>query len=316
MSKKILVAAITTLLVAACDEPKKPIHTPPKPVAIKPAPVVTPPPPPVEVASIPEAIPDAGFDTLAIVHDSPRVDHLARAGSLKADGDFKGALVEARKALFTSPDDEEALTTTAHLARRTGQHTLAAEAWARLSKMNPDDPEPLIQQARALYRAKDYAGAVMSGRAAIELDSGNAGGFQVVGLAQLAKGELKGAIDNFKRVIELNPDHGWALNNLGFAYLRANENDKAVEVLTQAAELLPNVAAVHNNLGVALERTGETEQAKDEYQRSMDLSPKYVKARVNADRVAKYDAAQDEIDEEETDTVSDMPHTAPDTLSE
>jgi Flp pilus assembly protein TadD len=154
----------------------------------------------------------------------------------------------------------------------------------------------------------------MIGRSAITVDPGNPGGFQVVGLAQLAKGELKGAIDNFKRVTELNPEHGWALNNLGFAYLRANENEKAVEVLTRASELLPNVAAVHNNLGVALERTGETEEAKAAYQRSMDLSPKYVKARINADRVAKYDAVEE--DYEEPDTLSDVPHTVPDTLTE
>jgi Flp pilus assembly protein TadD len=273
------------------------------------------PPPPVITASIPEAIPDAGMDTLAIPHDSPRVDHLSRSGQLKADGDFKGALVEARKALFTSPDDEDALITTARLSRRVGENTLAAEAWGRLAKLRPDDAEPLIQQARALYRAKDYAGAVMIGRTAITVDSGNSGGFQVVGLAQLAKGELKGAIDNFKRVTEINPEHGWALNNLGFAYLRANENEKAVEVLTKASELLPNVAAVHNNLGVALERTGETEEAKAAYQRSMDLSPKYVKARINADRVAKFEVSDDE-DYEEPDTLSDVPHTVPDTLTE
>ncbi|MEW5742062.1 MAG: tetratricopeptide repeat protein [Myxococcota bacterium] len=303
--KKLIGVCCTALVFAACDEPRPspsrtPVVTATKQEAPRPPPVI-PPPAPVEVAKV-----DAGFvDPLVLAHDTPTVDHLARAKSLAGEGDVKGALTESRRALFTTPTDEETLIFTAKVARRAGQHELAAEAWGRVASIQTEDATPLIQQARAFLAMKDYAGAVIAGREAIARDEGNPECFQVTGLGQLAMGELPGAITSFRKVVELEPNHGWALNNLGLAYLRANENEKAAEVLERAAELLPHVAYVHNNLGVALERTGRGEEAKTAYQHAMDLSPKYVKARINAARVAKASQPQDEAIEE-PDTMSDV----------
>jgi len=313
MTKKLLAACCAALSLAACDEAgppktripavlksdlvatKKPIDTPPSPI-----------PAPVEVAKA-----DAGFsDPLVLAHDTPTVDHLARAKVLASEGDVKGALTESRRALFTTPTDPETLGFTAKIARRAGQPALAAEAYGRMAAIVTDDATPLIQQARALLAMKDRPGAVIAGREAIARDEGNPEAWQVTGLAQLGMGELTGAIASFKKVVELEPNHGWALNNLGLAYLRANENDKAVDVLERAAELLPNVAYVHNNLGVALERTGRGEEAKTAYHHAMDLSPKYVKARLNAERVAKAAQSSDE-QVDEPDTMSDVPHPMP-----
>ena len=79
--------------------------------------------------------------------------------------------------------------------------------------------------------------------------------------------------------------------------------------LEHAAEVLPNVAYVHNNLGVALERVGRGDEAKAAYQQAMDLSPKYVKARINAARVAK--VSQPTEEPQVDDTLSDLPHPMP-----
>ena len=162
-----------------------------------------------------------------IISGAPRV--------LSGEGDVKGALLEARRALFTSPSDVETLRTVAKLSRRAGQSELAAEAWGRVAALTPDDALPLIQQARAQLQLKDYAGATLAGREAIARDAGNAEGFQIVGLAQLAMNELGGAIASFEKAVELEPNHGWALNNLGFACLRANQNERAVTFLEHAA---------------------------------------------------------------------------------
>lgn len=303
--KKLTIACCAALGLAACDEPSPSSNRAPVTAATRvEPPKVLPTVLPLAPVELPKVAP--GFvDPLVLAHDTPTVDHLARAKALAREGDVKGALTESRRALFTAPTDEETLTVTAKLARRAGQHALAAEAWGRVAALRTKDATPLIQQARALLSMKDSAGAVIAGREAIARDEGNPECFQVTGLGLLALGELDGAIASFRRVVELEPNHGWALNNLGFAYLRANENERAAEVLERAARLLPHVAFVHNNLGVALERTGRTEEAKTAFQTAMDLSPKYVKARINAARVARASQPQPDTTEA-SDTLSDV----------
>ncbi len=301
MSKKLVAACLTALAFSACED--HPTTSTPPPVRVETTLAVKPPP---EIAPEPVAVTvktdggtgkpktvaqvEPGFDAVALAHDTPAVDHLARAKALVSDGDVKGGLAEARRAVYSNPTDSEALTLAARLARRAGQPLLAAEAWGRVGLESPDDAAPLIEQARALYVARDFPGTVMAGREAIGRDDENAEAHHIVGLAQLSMGELKGAIQSFERTVQLEPGHGWALNNLGFCYLRANENEKAATVLGEAAQKLPHVAFVQNNLGVALERVGRTEEAKHAYQKAMDLSPKYVKARINAARVARAEA--------------------------
>lgn len=298
--KQKIIAALAALSITACTEAKvtPPPVIPSKPVASQPVVIA-----PVQVrdagAPITEVVKETPpQDVLALVSETPNADHLGRAKQLASEGDIKGGLLEARRALFVTPNDVETLTVVAKLSRRAGHPELAAEAWGRVANQSTDDATPLIQQARAFIAMKDFGSAVTAGREASTRDPGNAEAFQVTGIAQLSMNELASAIANFEKAVELEPNHGWALNNLGFACLRANKNERAVEVLEKAGELLPHVAYVHNNLGVALERIGRGDEAKAAYQTAMDLSPKYVKARINAARVAKVQIAEDaEVDD-------------------
>jgi tetratricopeptide (TPR) repeat protein len=303
MSNKVIAALIAALTLAACEEtPSTPVRVIPSkaPVALE---VLA----PMDSGTPVAVLPDAGrSDTLAIAHDSPSFDHLARSQQLVLDGDARGALVEARRALYSTPEDEDTLLQIAKLSRRVKQYQLSAEAWGRLGALKPSDPSPMLQQGKALLELKDYAGAIAAGREAVARDEGNPEGYQLTGLAQLSANELSGAIASFEKAVELAPSHGWALNNLGFAYLRANENEQAVKVLEKASGLLPAVAAVQNNLGVALERVGRGDEAKAAYQHAMDLSPKYVKARINAARLARVQLPADDS-QSAPDSMSDIP---------
>jgi Flp pilus assembly protein TadD len=307
MSNKLLASLVAALSLAACDE--RSTSTPVARVEPKVLQVI-----PSKAPVIPDAgvslgvveFVDAGtIDTLALTHDTPQVDHLARAAQLESVGDVKGALVEARRALFTTPDDVETLSRIAKLGRRARQPGVTAEAFGRIATLTPTDATPCIAQGRVLLDAKDGVGAIAAGRQAITRDEGNPEGWQILGLGQLSTNDLPGAIASFEKAVELAPNHGWALNNLGFAYLRANENKKAAEVLQRASVLLPTVAYVQNNLGVALERTSRPDDAKAAYQHAMDLSPKYVKARINAARMAR--VSQPELEVDDGESVSDVP---------
>ncbi|MFP2958820.1 tetratricopeptide repeat protein [Myxococcus sp. 1LA] len=229
--------------------------------------------------------PDA---TLALPHaHGRRVDHLSRAHLLRDWDDLAGALTECRRAIHDAPEDVAAVALAAELAAVTGQMDLAVRAQAQLGRLLPLDARPLVRQARLLVSLGRHAEAVEAGEEAVVRDPEYVEAYQVLGRAHLARGELAKAMLRFQQVVHLHPEHGYALNNLGLTYLRAGESQKAADVLARAAELLPHVAYVHNNLGVAYERLGQVEEARVAYAAAMHLSPRYVQARVNADRMRR-----------------------------
>jgi tetratricopeptide (TPR) repeat protein len=302
MTKKILSALVATLALAGCDEatepPKlKPLNKTAEAIELSKKPAVKPRPTDAGQLTRVEPEPELPKDALALEHDQPKVDHLARAQELKAVSDLPGALSEARRALFSDGTDEDALQLIAKLAPRTGNPAMAAEALGRIAQMHPDDAVPRIAQTRALIIARDFKAAIVSGHEAVKLDSQNVEAWHCLGRAHFSQGDLPSAIIAFEKAVELDPKHGYALNNLGLAYLRANENPAAAQVLERAAEQLPNVAYVQNNLGVAYERMGHLDAAKEAYSRATALSPKYVKAKVNSARVARVQITPDDVEE-------------------
>ncbi len=238
-----------------------------------------------------ELVPAEPADSLALPHEQHLypVDHLARARTLRLEGDLPGALTEARRAVHDAADDVDtagtALDAVIRLARLTGQKELAAEAYGELARLYPDGPEPLVQQARLLLDIGDTEGAFRAAEAALELDPEYPEVYQVLGRAHLATGQLDEAIIRFKQAVHLDPYHGYALNNLGLTYLQTGQDTLAVEVLAQAAYLLPQVGYVHNNLGLAYERLGRYEEARMAFDTATRLSPEDLKARLNLQRL-------------------------------
>lgn len=283
MSKRFLAVPLAAALVAGCQ--KSPTPSPPVPEAKVPVAAAPPAPAPAVVhAPKPRGAP---VDTLALPRSGPPgLDHVARAETLRGDGDTAGALVEARRALADDGENVDALSLIARLARASGQATLAAEAYERLGRIDPEDAVPVVQAARMRLVAGNVEAAEALARTAVGRDEGNVEAWQALGRAQLGSGNLAGAIQSLEQARTLEPSHGWVLNNLGFAYLRASRDPEALEVLERAAELLPEAAVVHNNLGVARERTGDLDGAREAYAHSALLAPKYVKARVNGERTA------------------------------
>lgn len=290
MSNRLLAVPLAAALVAGCQ--RSPAPSPPGVEPRAPAPAIAPASAPaVPAPPRPAAAP---VDTLALPRSGPPgVDHLARAEKLREDGDATGALLEARRALADDGQDLDALALIARLARASGQVTVAAEAYERLGRLDPEDAVPLVQAARMRLAVGAVEAAEALARSAVSRDDGNVEAWQALGRAQLGSGNLAGAIHSLEQARTLEPAHGWVLNNLGFAYLRASRNPEALEVLERAAELLPEAAVVQNNLGVARERTGDVDGARAAYARSALLAPKYVKARVNGERTAMLRSALD-----------------------
>lgn len=310
MKKQMLLACFGAVAVGGCfkKEVEEPVSTRP-PEVVTSSPLATGPISPVldsnKMLELPQlhSGKDGGTqpseitpaEHVALKHEHRAgINHLEEAKRLREQGDLDEALVEARRAVDDSSNDEEALTLVSNLGRKTHNLELAVDALSKLAELRPDDAVVLIQQARLLMSLGRFAQAVDVGTESIRKDSSNVESYQVVGRAFLSLGQLSQATRYFEKAVELDPEHGYALNNLGFAYLRSNEHTKALEVLQKAAELLPHVAFVQNNLGVALERNGQREEAQLAYNHARDLSPKYVKAIINLKRVAQTMTPQEE----------------------
>jgi Flp pilus assembly protein TadD len=231
-------------------------------------------------------------EALELVHHHSRpVDHLGRAHTLQQEGDLSGALTETRRALYDAPESERALQTLIRLARLTHHPELALDAWSRLAWLLPEDPLPLVQQARLLLELGDTTGARLTAEAALERDPEHPEPYQLLGRVHLTEGALAEARLRFQQALHLDPYHGYALNNLGLVHLRTGQDAQAAEALAQAAYLLPDEAFVHNNLGMAYERLGRLEEARSAYDTATRLAPGYVKARVNAARLRRISLA-------------------------
>ena len=301
MNARLIAVVCSVALAAACQKetssnPVKKDETPRASVAL---------PAPAALAEAPTPLPSQPKDSLALPRDpSDRVDHLDRSRQIAAAGDPSGALIEARRALFDHPNDPDVLAAIAQSAERSGKKEIALLALERVAQLDKDDARPLERMARLLLSLKRYDEALKAGREAIARDPEAPDAYQVAGRALLAQGELTPAIQMFELVIDLAPNHGYAWNNLGFACLLANENEAAVDALTHAAELLPGVAYVHNNLGIALERTGRLDQAMRAFIAATELSPKYVKAKLNLQRLEQLASTGEMPDQQELDDAS------------
>jgi cytochrome c-type biogenesis protein CcmH len=107
------------------------------------------------------------------------------------------------------PDDAESWDLLARAYMGLGRFREAADALARLSALNGEDPDLLVRQADAMARAQ---GGSLTGapRALIErslaLDPANAGALLLAGLADAEAGDYRSARDRWQRLLALMAD--------------------------------------------------------------------------------------------------------------
>jgi hypothetical protein len=165
--KRFLAVPLAAALVAGCE--KSPTPAPAVSQVRLPVPAATPAPAPA-VVSAPKPTGTA-VDILALPRSGPPgVDHVARAEKLRDDGDTAGALIEARRALTDDAENADALALISQLARASGQMTMAAQAYERLGRIDPEDAVPMVQAARMRLAAGNVEAAEALARTAVSRD--------------------------------------------------------------------------------------------------------------------------------------------------
>jgi tetratricopeptide (TPR) repeat protein len=179
-------------------------------------------------------------------------------------------------------------------------------------------PTDEVKAAQKLYDARNYQGAVIQAKAALNKNERytpamlimakayfklgknewvktlgdmmkNAGAseaerseiYQMLAFMEVDKKNTPGAIEQFRKAAEARPDNAILWNNLGAQYLVVKNYREAGPVLEKAVQLQPTFTKAHLNLGSAYRGVKQYDKALAEYKQSLALFPRYADAVFN-----------------------------------
>jgi len=179
-------------------------------------------------------------------------------------------------------------------------------------------PTDEVKAAQKLYDARNYQGAVVQAKAALNKNERytpamlimakayfklgknewvrtlgdmmkNAGAseaerseiYQMLAFMEIDKKNTPGAIEQFKKATEARPDNAIVWNNLGAQYLVVKNYREAVPVLERSVQLQPTFTKAHLNLGSAYRGVKQYDKALAEYKQALALFPRYADAVYN-----------------------------------
>jgi tetratricopeptide (TPR) repeat protein len=179
-------------------------------------------------------------------------------------------------------------------------------------------PTDEVKSAQKLYDARNYQGAVLQAKAALNKNERytpamlimakayfklgknewvrtlgdmmkNAGAseaerseiYQMLAFMEIDKKNTPGAIEQFKKATQARPDSAILWNNLGAQYLVVKNYREAVPVLERAVQLQPTFTKAHLNLGSAYRGVKQYDKALAEYKQALALFPRYADAVYN-----------------------------------
>jgi eukaryotic-like serine/threonine-protein kinase len=201
--------------------------------------------------------------------------------SLREQGDLRGALTAANRALAINPrfvaghiNLGAALAASKDLPR-------AVAASKKAIEFGPKCAAAYVILGVALLESKDLPGAVAACKKAIELDPKSAAAHSALGHVLRVNNDLPGAVAACKKAIELDPKSVSAHSNLGAALLLQGDSAGAVAALKKATELDPKSAAAHNILGLALRVSKDLPGAVAACKNGVELEPNSAPAYTN-----------------------------------
>lgn len=132
------------------------------------------------------------------------------------------------------------------------------------------------RQGDRYYNSGQYAKAVESYSAAIDMQPKSAQFYYERGRAYGALREFSKALSDFDKAIELDPKFAVAYNGRGHIYSYLEEYDKEVFACSKAIELEPEYACAYNNRGNAYKCLGEYDKAISDFEKAIELAPMYA----------------------------------------
>ena len=139
-----------------------------------------------------------------------------------------------------NPHDTEALGARGLAYAELGEHRLAAEDYAGVIALEPDNAGAHLDRARAHAKLEEH-----------RLAPGEADAHYSRGACKAEVGDLVGAMSDFDVAVTLTPGEADAHFNRGLTHLAMGKRHRAVKDLSRAIDLNPNLADARYHRGMA-----------------------------------------------------------------
>lgn len=137
---------------------------------------------------------------------------------------------------------------------------------------------PVLADALALMRARDYAGAVTLCESLIARDAAAPAPWELMGAIALERGETQLARAHFETALRLAGDSVHALCNAAEANRQAGEHARALELSARALALEPDYGPALHNQALTLQSCWRMDEALAAYRRLAQLHPDAAQA--------------------------------------
>jgi tetratricopeptide (TPR) repeat protein len=222
-------------------------------------------------------------------------------------------------ALAQRPDDYFLRENLALFLQATGDIAAAADEWARVHELVPQDYLPFFQRGRMLSQLGDKPAAEVQLRGAVErrpgltegwIELGNALATQKkyaealksyavasaqrpqdaqilfrAGKVRALQGDHSAAMENYRAAVKLNPAHWEAHYELGGELDAAGQVLAALQEFSEAVRLNPGFSRAHYNFGVLLAKAGRLNEAQAHFEAALRLEPGYKNAQEDLAKV-------------------------------
>lgn len=194
-------------------------------------------------------------------------------GLLLADPDFRKAEPILLRAVQARPGDVEVLRALADGLSRQGRWPEAAERYAEVLRVEPDQRAALLGRSRALVQSGRSPAAVAELRHLLRLRPNDYEVRLLLANSFLSDAAIDQAVPELERCHQLRPDRPEPLAALASCAIERADPDRARSLLDQAIALDPrSVLALTGRGNLAMNRS-EYDQARADFERVVALDP-------------------------------------------
>ena len=201
------------------------------------------------------------------------------------------ALKQLEISVTGDPENEEARFLLGQVYAKKGMYQEMNQAFERALELKPKKHRKEIKKLREIHWVKHYNDGVRFiqggkfGKAtekferATLVDTTEADGFNMLGLAYLKTERTDGAVQAYQRATQLDPNHLESRVNLAIIYYNGHQFDQAGKWFKAASDLTPENVDLLRNLALAHEYAGEIDSALAVCNRAIELDPEHQELR-------------------------------------